>query len=105
LRTSEEGQRIAERRGQRARGPVEDRAPTATGYRGYVEGLGAPCGAAGERRVALKVDGEEASGPVMVEAGERVRVCIRIGLCQWTAVKVGAQLMEGVDGPSTSSVS
>jgi len=40
---------------------------------GYVEGLGAPSGPAGECGVALKVDGEEAGRPIVMEVGERVR--------------------------------
>ena len=53
---------------------------------GHVESLGAPGGAAGERGVAFKVDGEEAGGPVVAEAGEWVRVRIWIGLRQCAAV-------------------
>ncbi len=84
--TSEEGERVAERSGERVRRAVEDRTWAGAGDRGYVEGLGTPGGTAGERGVALKVDGEEAGRPVVAEAGERVRVCIWVGLRQLAAV-------------------
>jgi hypothetical protein len=43
-----------------------------------------PDGAAGERGVALKVDGEEAGCPVQVMAGAREsKLRIRIALRQW----------------------
>ena len=86
LCASEEEPRVAECRGQCIRGPIEDRASAATGYRGYVEGLCAPGGAAGERGVALKVDGDAASGHIISEMGEGMRVGIGIGLCTWAAV-------------------
>lgn len=86
LRAGEEGPWITERGGQCVRGPVEDCAPAAPGYCGYVESLGLPDSAAGERRIALKVDGDAASSPIIAEMGERVRIRIGIGLCKWPAV-------------------
>jgi hypothetical protein len=80
LRGHEEGEWVAERRGERIGCAVKDRAWAAAGNRGHIEGLGAPVGTAGERGVVLKVDGDKASGPVVAEAGEWVRVCIGIGL-------------------------
>ena len=44
-----------------------------------------PGSASGERGVALKVDGDEASRPAVEEVGERVRAHIWIRLRQWAA--------------------
>lgn len=86
MRAHEEGKWVAERRGKYVGRAVEDRAWAAPRDRGHVESLGAPVGASGERGIALEFDGEEARGPVVSEAGKRVRVCIGIGLRQWAAV-------------------
>jgi hypothetical protein len=80
LRTHEEGEWVAECRCERVGRAVEDRPWAAAGNRSHVEGLGAPVGTASECGVVLEVDGNEARGAVVAEAGERVRVCIRIRL-------------------------
>lgn len=72
MRAHEEGKRVAERRGKYVGRAIEDGAWATARDRGQVESLGAPVGAAGERGVALEFDGEEARGPVVSEAGERV---------------------------------
>ena len=111
----EEGERVAERRGERVRHPVEDRAQAVVVDPSQVESLGAPVGSAGECGVAFKLDGDKACRRVVAEGGERLRVCIWIGPCQGaavlqdempvlvTAVRVSrdwAQLREGADKPS-----
>jgi hypothetical protein len=74
LRGHEEGEWVAERRGERIRCAVEGRAWAAAGNLGHIEGLGAPVGTTGERGVVLKVGGDKACGPVVAEAGEQVRI-------------------------------
>ena len=79
--------------------------------------LGAPVGAASERGVAFKLDRDKARSHVVAAAGEQVRVCIWIGLCQGGGAagrdaRLGyggesvsrdwAQLREGADEPSMS---
>jgi len=81
-RDAEKGQRSAERRGQRVRRSVEERARTATGKRGEVEYLGAPGGATGECGVVLELDGDAAIVAVVAEPGERVGMGVWVGPCQ-----------------------
>jgi hypothetical protein len=79
---AEEGQRSAERRGQRVRRSVEERTRAASGKGGQVEGLSVPGGAAGERGVVLELDGYTAGAAVVAESRKRVGICIWVGLCQ-----------------------
>ena len=87
-RDAEKGQRSAERRAQRVRRPVEERARAAPGERGQVEGLGAPGGATNERGVVLEFDGETAGAAVVAELRERV------GICVWVRLREGPAMSE-----------
>ena len=85
-RDAEKGQRRAERRGQRVRRSVEERARTAAGKRGEVVYLGAPGGAAGECGVVLELDGDAAIVAVVAEPGERVGMGVWVWPCQGPAM-------------------
>jgi hypothetical protein len=72
MRAHEEGERVAERRGEHIGCAVEDRAWAAARDRGHVESFGAPVSATSEGGVALEVDREVPRSPIVAEAGERV---------------------------------
>jgi hypothetical protein len=59
MRGHEGGEWVAERRGERIRWAVEDRAWAPAGNLGHIESLGAPVGTTGERGVVLKVGGNK----------------------------------------------
>jgi hypothetical protein len=80
-RPTEKRKRSSERRGQRVRRSVEERARAAARDRGEVEGFGAPGGVAGIRGVMRELDGETPGAAVKVEVGERVRIGVWVGLC------------------------